>query len=169
MSELNRHRAKFAKLGLQVFADDLNQAIDDIRTKIGTGKPTFVDSVKPLAPSQPTPATFGVTGQAGVGFQVSIVNPQDINPASPALARAKITKGSNAPLTPLLHNVQSATDTNFTSASGLADHGITNQTTISIPASGATRYWRIRSSFDGQNWNAWQLLSGPSGPIAITV
>lgn len=169
MSELNRHRTKLAKLGLQVFADELNTAIDDLRAKIGTGKTTFVDSVKPLAPSQPSPATFGVTGLPGVGFQVTIVNPQDINPQSPALARAKITKGANAPLATLFHNVVSATDTNFNSSSSLIDHGISNQTTWTIPASGVTRYWRFRSSLDGQNWNTWQLFSGPRGPIGVPV
>lgn len=169
MSELNRHRTKLTKLGLQVFADELNSAIDDLRTKVGTGKPTFVDSVKPLAPTQPSPATFGVTGLSNVGFKIQIVNPQDINPQSPALARAKITKGPNAPLTPLFHNLQSAMDTSFSSSSGVVDYGISNQTAVSIPATGKTLYWRMRSSFDGQNWNAWQLLSGARGPIAVSV
>ena len=145
------------------------KAIDDLRAKIGTSAPQFVDSVKPLAPSKPSPVAFNVSGQAGVGFTVNVVTPQNIQPASSALARAKVTKGPNAPLTPLLHNIQSATDTNFNSASNLIDYGTSSQSAFSINASGQTRYWRIRSSFDGQNWNNWQLLTGATGPIAVSV
>jgi hypothetical protein len=169
LSELNRYRHGFKKLGLQEWHDTLDRAIDDLRTKIGTQAPTFVDSVQPQAPVQPSPARFNVSGLAGVGFTVTIVNPQDIQPASTSLARAKITKGANASLTPIRHNVQSGTDTNFNSSSNLQDYKLSNQTSLSVPGSGVTLYWRLRSSFDGQNWNSWQLFSGPTGPVGVAV
>lgn len=169
MSELKRYQGSFRKLGLQEWHNQLDAAIDDLRNKVGTQKPTFIASVQPQSPAQPSAAIFNVSGQTGVGFTVQITNPQDIQPASTALARAKITKGTNVALTPILHNVQSALNTNFNSAADLTDYGKSSQTTLTIPNSGVTLFWRIRSSFDGQNWNAWQLFSGPTGPIGVSV
>lgn len=168
-TELTRYRKQFAPLGLQAWHDALDAAIEDLRTKIGTQKPTLIDAIQPLAPTQPTAVQFNVAGTTGVGFAIQILNPENIQPASAALARAKITKGPNVPLTPLFHNLQSAADTNFNSSSMVTDYGSTSQNQISIPGAGLIRYWRIRSSFDGQNWNAWQIFAGPTGPVAVTV
>jgi hypothetical protein len=169
LSELNRYRKQFAQMGLQAWHDTLNAAIDDLRAKIGTSAPTFVDSIVPLSPSQPPPATINVTGQTGVGFQITIVNPQNAKPLSVGVARARITKAPNAPLTPLFHNLNSAIDTNFNSQSSVTDYGVTSQTSVNIAGSGLTLFWRIRSSFDGKNWNSWKIFAGPTGPIAVSV
>ena len=170
MSKLARYGPILRKVSPQLatFHSDLDSIVDDLYSKIGSSEPKFVDSVQPLAQITPSPATFNVSAVGGV-FAVQIVNPQNIQPASAALASAKVTKGSNASLTPVLHNLQSAKSTNFDSASGLTDYGVSTQTYWALPlGSGLALYFRIRSSLDGQNWNPWQLLSGPSGPIAVT-
>jgi len=115
----------------------------------------------------PTPSTFNVLANNG-SFVIQIVNPQDIQPSSMKLRRAQILRGPNAALAKIFHNLQSATDTNFNSASHLTDYGISEQRQWSIPNPGQTFYWRLRNSFDGKNWNAWQLFSGPSGPVAVS-
>lgn len=170
MSSLNRYRPIFRKVDPQLDAwhKQLEDTLDDLYTKVGSKEPVKIDSVEPLAPSQPSPASLAVIATTGVGFKVQITNPQQVQPASMQLARAKILSGANAPLTPILHNLQSASDTNFDSASGLIDHGISNQTVWTIPMAGVTLYWRWRSSYDGQNWNPWQVYAGPAGPIGVS-
>lgn len=169
MSTLDRYESTFRKMDPELAAwhRELSGILDSINTRLGSQPPKFVDSIRRIAPSQPSPVRFSVTAANGV-FTVLVVNPQDIQPASMALARAKITKGSNPSLSPVMHNLQSGTDTNFNSSSNLTDYGISSQTSWNISSPGASFYWRIRSSFDGQNWNAWQLYAGPSGPIAVT-
>lgn len=168
-NSLDRYAPIFRQLDprLQPWHEELTRQISDLQKKVGTQGPKFIDSGQPLATTQPTPVAINVTATGGT-YQVSVVTPQDIQPASPTLARAKILKGGNAILTPLYHNIQSAEDTNFNSASNVVDYGSTPQTKVAIPAPGQTLYWRIRSSFDGKNWNAWQIFSGPAGPVAVS-
>lgn len=170
MSVLNRYRTLFKKVdpNLMQWHDQLDSVIDDIYTKIGSNAPAKVDSVSPLAPSQPPLAILNVLATPGTGYKVQIVNPQNVQSASMSLARARITKGPNAPLATVYHNLQSALDTNFNSGSNVTDHGVSTQTIWAIPTTGLSLYWRFRSSFDGQNWNPWQIFSGPNGPIAVS-
>jgi hypothetical protein len=171
MSIIQRYVHLFRKVdpALQDFHRDLDAVIDDIYTKLGSRAPVKIDSVAQLAPAQPSFAVINVIPMTGIGFKIQLINPQDVQPASMALARAKALNGQNPSLSRVTHNVQSAIDTNFNSTSNVTDHGNSEQTVWTIPASGVTLYWRFRSSFDGQNWNPWQLYSGPSGPIAVTV
>lgn len=166
---LDRYTAIFRKLHPQLAAwhEEMIAEIRDLQAKVGTEDPHFVDSIEQTAHAVPPPATFSVLANSG-SFVIQIVNPQDIQPASMKLRRAQILRGPNATLAKILHNLQSANDTNFNSASGLTDYGISEQRQWSIPNPNQDFYWRLRSSFDGKNWTPWQLLSGPSGPLLVS-
>lgn len=168
---LERYKTNFISLDpkLAQWHDELTGLFDDIYTKIGSQPPKKIDSVTTQSPAVPQQATFSVSGLPGVGFQVTIVNPQNVRPATMTLARAKILNSPNTPLTPVLHEVHSATSLNFDASAGLVEHGVSSQTKWVILASGQTNYWRMRSSFDGQHWNSWRVFAGPAGPISVTV
>lgn len=151
--------------------DELDRLHDTLSARTGGSQPTFVDSptTTPVAPTQPQAARFSVTASGGV-FAVQITNPQHVQPSSVALARAQAIKKPNAPLSAIYHNLQSATDVNFDSASSLTDYGISTQVAWNIPNANATLYWRLRSSFDGKNFNPFQVFvaAGNSGPTAVS-
>lgn len=137
----------------------------------GGGKvPRFVDDPNQQTPqTAPPPAvSLNVRGIDGK-FQWLITNPEDVNPQSVAQMRAQLAQGMNLNGATVLHNVQSATDTNFNNASNLVDYGTTSQVFGQDQRPNETRFFRIRSSFDGLNFNAWQVFSSAQtcGPVAV--
>lgn len=173
MSTLNRYSSVFGKISpthRQAW-DELDRLIDSLNARIAGSPATFVDNPQTdrVSPSQPQAVAFNVSAAGGV-FAVQVTNPQHIQPASMALARAQALHKPNAPQAAIYHNLQSGTDTNFNSASALTDYGISAQTGWNIPLPNSTLYWRIRSSFDGKNFNAFQLFVAPgnSGPTPVS-
>jgi hypothetical protein len=57
----------------------------------------------------------------------------------------------------------------LTTTSSLVDYGISPQLAYEVQDPNVTRFFRLRSSFDGQNWNAWQIYSSPitCGPVGV--
>lgn len=126
-------------------------------------------------PNQQTPqtapppaATLNVLGIDGK-FRWLITNPQDVNPQSVAQMRAQLAQGMNLAGVTILHNVQSAIDSNFNNSSSVLDYGITSDVFGQDQRPNETRFFRIRSSFDGQNWNDWAIFSSAQtcGPVGV--
>ena len=119
-----------------------------------------------LAP--PPPVSFNVVGVDGQ-FQITITLPQDVEPASVTLLQQSILANNNQLGTSMVHQLQSATSELFDEASGVVNYGPFSELTQTFQLPNQTLFWRIRSSFDGSNWNTWQIYSSPTfcGPIGI--
>lgn len=168
MSELNKFVSSFKDPAMRAAWSALDKHVDAINARIPPAEK--VDD--PFTPAQnislPPQAQFQVVGIDGK-FKWFIVNPQDRQPQSVALMRAAIANGMNLQAQPIYHNVQSALDTNFNLSSSITDYGITPDLYGESQDPNVTRFFRIRSSFDQQNWNDWQLFQDPAlcGPVGV--
>lgn len=149
---------------------DLNDHLDRMEARIGGVFRFFVDDPAHTgkAPILPPPASFSVTGIDGK-FITFIVNPQNVLPQSVDVQRNQWLNGVNVSNATILHNLQSATDLNFTLASNLKDYGTSPQLMWTDQDPNVTRLFRLRSSYDGKTWNAWQIFSSPltCGPVGV--
>jgi hypothetical protein len=120
-----------------------------------------------LAP--PPPIKFSVIGTDGQ-FQVTITLPQDVTPPSVTLLKNKIIAASNQLGVSMVHQLQSAANVNFDAAAGVQTYGPFSELTQTFQLPNQTLFWRIRSSFDGSNWNSWQIYSSATtcGPIGVS-
>lgn len=148
----------------------LTSEIESIQAKIGTSDIKFVDSPvsNPLTVSPPQLAAFSVIGVDGK-FIVFINNPQTIQPLSVALARSIARSGYNAQTSLIQHNLQSATTLNFDQSSNFKDYGTSPQLMWTDQDPNVTRFFRLRSSYDGKTWNERQFFSSAAqcGPIGV--
>jgi hypothetical protein len=119
-----------------------------------------------LAP--PPPVQFTVVGVDGQ-FQISITLPENINPPTVTLFMNKILGNSNQLGTSMVHQLQSATTVNFDAAGSVQTYGPFSELTQTFQLPNQTLFWRIRSSFDGSNWNSWQIFSSAvtCGPVGV--
>jgi len=156
---------------------ELSRHVDVLLARTGGPVPVFNDAPNPSPASglrrisalTPPAALFTVSGFDGK-FVIQILNPQGILPESVALQSAQARGAVNASQAPLLHNLQSASDLNFDNASTeFTDYGISPQLGYMFQNANATLFWRLRSSYDGQNWNAWQIFSSAltCGPVGV--
>lgn len=148
----------------------LTTEIESMQAKLGTSDLQFIDSSasNPLTVPAPVAAAFSVIGVDGK-FIVFVNNPQTIQPASVALARALVRAGYNAHTSLIQHNLQSATTLNFDQSSDLKDYGTSPQLMWTDQDPNVTRFFRLRSSYDGKTWNEWQFFSSAAqcGPIGV--
>jgi len=116
----------------------------------------------------PPPVDFNVIGTDGQ-FQITITLPQDVQPPSVTLFRQSFLEDTNQLGTLMVHQLQSATTVLFDEASGVATYGPFGELTQTFQLPNQTLFWRIRSSFDGSNWNDWQIYSSPvfCGPVGV--
>ena len=119
-----------------------------------------------LAP--PPLVKFSVIGTDGQ-FQVTITLPQDISPSTVSLLQNKVIGDSNQLGISMVHQLQSATNTNFDAAANVQTYGPFSELTQTFQLPNQTLFWRIRSSFDGTNWNEWQIYSSATvcGPVGV--
>lgn len=155
--------------------DDAQQAVafgalcsvlEGLQVAAGIGDPAPATNPSTVAP--PQAAQFNVVGIDGK-FVVFVTNPQSIVPLSVAILQAQISAGSNSANSPILHHLQSATTLNFDQSSNLKDYGISSQLVWTDQDPNITRFFRLQSSYDGKNWNAWQFFSsaGQCGPVGV--
>jgi hypothetical protein len=148
----------------------LDEHLDRLNNRIGGLGNSMADN--PTRAPQPVPpppaAAFNVTGIDGK-FLIAVANPQDVNPLTPTIAQIRARSGVNTAGTAILHNLQSGTDINFDNNSGVTDYGTSSQLAYEIQDPNQTKFFRMRSSFDGQNWNDWQLFSSVEtcGPVGV--
>lgn len=115
----------------------------------------------------PAPAGFDVQGSSGK-FTIQITNPQ--LRSLPSAQLLKNQKGTNPANAPIYHQVQCGGNMGFTQSDpDFKDYGVTPQTSFEFQNQNKSLYWRVRSSFDGKQWNNWQVFSpsGGSGPAAV--
>jgi hypothetical protein len=113
----------------------------------------FVDSPISGAPTQapvPQSCTFSVRVINGLA-DIEIVLPQFAKAPTPQAQALMVVSNPNALLAGIVHNIQSCGDNTFTLAGGVKDYQPTAQTHI-LKIDG-NLFWRIRSSFDGKNFN----------------
>ena len=116
-----------------------------------------VDS--PLTPGTGAPVpqqcSFTVKIVAGLA-DIEITLPQFAQAATPALQKQQIVSNPNALLGTILHKLQSCSDASFTVAAGLRDYQPTSQTQIF--KNDANTFWRMKSSYDGKNYNRYSAI-----------
>jgi|SRR5579859_5458946 len=122
----------------------------------------------PPAKTAPPPASFTVTGVDGK-FEIQITLPQDVQPQTVTLYQASFGADMNRVRAPILHQIQSATGVLFDAASKVTTYGPTPETSLSITNPNVTLFWRLRSSYDGANWNDWQIFISAAvcGPVGV--
>ncbi|HEY6253221.1 MAG TPA: hypothetical protein VI685_24970 [Candidatus Angelobacter sp.] len=116
----------------------------------------------------PPPVEFNVIGTDGQ-FQITITLPQDVQPPSVTLFQQSFLENNNQLGTLMVHQLQSATTVLFDEAGGVVTYGPFSELTQTFQLPNQTLFWRIRSSFDGNDWNEWQIYSSPAfcGPIGV--
>ena len=93
------------------------------------------------ASAPPPPATFSVVGENGA-FNIEITNPaQSINKT-------------------IYHELSYSSQVSFVGGSGVTTLPVSTATKLSIPAPGVTAFWRLRSSYNQNNWNSYRVLPG---------
>ena len=156
---------------------ELARHMDILLARTGGPVPGFTDAANPNPASglrrvpalAPPAALLNVSGFDGK-FVIQIANPQSILPESVAIQSAQARGAVNANQAPLLHNLQSASDINFDNSSAqFTDYGSSSQLGYMFQNANQTLFWRLRSSYDGQNWNAWQIFSSAltCGPVGV--
>lgn len=178
MSTIDRHLDEFKKLspGAYQAMKEVSRILDHHYALHGRSGLFFEDDVNPdrssnfhrISTQVPPPANFTVTPLDGK-YMIAIANPENIQPVSVQIAQARAVGSVNALSRPIVHNLQSALDINFNAASGITDYGISPVTAYTIQDPNVTKFWRLRSSYDGKNWNQWQIFSDPTvcGPEAV--
>jgi hypothetical protein len=158
MSKLARYRSSLGRLH-----PDMAQFVSDVDTSLAQLQASSGQSLDP-----PTQALFTVTGVDGK-FVIAITAPENILPYTANQALIQSQMGTNQQGIALLHQVQSATDINFNNASSIADYGVSSQLSYTFQLPNQTLFWRLRSSYDGVNWNDWQIYSTAAqcGPVSV--
>ena len=176
-NSLERHLGAFPNPAQNQAWRGLMRVIDVIRVKTGIGviddlvdpsAKTPSSSLRVSTPVVPPAAFFTVTGIDGK-FIVTIENPENILALSPAILLAQARVNINAQARGIWHNLQSATDINFSNASNLKDYGVSPQLMWTDQDPNVTRFFRLRSSYDRKNWNQWQIFLSTlqCGPVGV--
>lgn len=174
MSTLKQYATDFKKLGTRPYQAILaiDTQLDFLLSQVGNKSLAFIDTPStPSAttkPAVPGPCVFSVIGTNG-SFIISITNPQNVLPQSTGIASAQVNLGTNAGQVTILHELQSCSTLNFDHAGGVQDYGVGAQLGYEFQNANVTLFWRIRDSYDGVNWNSWQVYSSPvtCGPVGV--
>src|SRR3984957_17194795 len=117
----------------------IHLALQSLYAQTGTTPLTKVDTTAAAFTPPPAPSRLTVKGANG-NFSVSITTPQ------------------NATNAPIYQEISSSPVANF--VSGVATYPVSTNTSYVLPNPGATLYWRLRSSFDQQNWSSYLVQPG---------
>lgn len=156
------HETRKALLGL-----DDNMQLILAHLGLNTGLQDTPGAQAPNVPI-PSPAQFTVTGVDG-HYVIAITNPQNIQPLTAAVLQQNAQANLNAIGGAIYHQLQSATSVNFDANSSVSAYGPSTATSLDITDANQQKFWRLRSSYDQSNWNAWQIFSSAAvcGPIAV--
>jgi hypothetical protein len=117
----------------------IHLALQSLYAQTGTTPLTKVDAAAPAFTAPPAVSKLSVSGANG-SFAVSITAVQSSNNA------------------PVYQELSSSTVANF--ATGVTVYPISTNTSYVFPNPGATLYWRLRSSYNQQNWSSYTVQPG---------
>jgi hypothetical protein len=131
--------------------------IDALKKHVGIDGGQSVDTGATTANLIPPFATFNVQGVDG-HWIFTLTNPEDQTAPSPSVRRRWLSENRNQIGRTILHQIQSATDTNFDANSNVTTYGPSDKTSYDETDPNQTKFWRWRSSYDGENWNDWKYF-----------
>jgi hypothetical protein len=114
----------------------IHLALQGIYASTGTAPLAKVDSTAANFTAPPAASQLAVSGANG-SFSVAI---------------------TNATKTPVYQELSSSPAANF--ASGVTVYPVSTNTSYVFPNPGATLYWRLRSSYNQQNWSSYTVQPG---------
>jgi hypothetical protein len=126
----------------------IHLALQSLYAQTGTTPLTKIDSSATAFTSPPAPSQLAVTGANG-SFTVSITTPQNASGA---------TAPRNATNAPIYQELSSSPAANF--AFGVTTYPVSTNTSYVFPNPGVTLYWRLRSSYNQQNWSSYIAQPG---------
>jgi hypothetical protein len=117
----------------------IHLALQSLYAQTGTTPLSKVDATANAFTAPPAPSQLAVTGANG-SFSVSI------------------TPTRSATNTPIYQEISSSPSANF--GSGVTVYPISTNTSYVFPSPGVTLYWRLRSSYNQQNWSSYLVQPG---------
>ncbi len=117
----------------------IHLALQSLYAQTGTTPLTKVDAAAAAFTSPPTASRLVVTGANGS-------------------YTATITVTGTVTNVPVYQEVSSSPVANF--ASGITTYPVSSNTSYVLPNPGATLYWRLRSSYNQQNWSSYFTQAG---------
>src|SRR5271156_7166698 len=117
----------------------IHLALQSLYAQTGTTPLSKVDATTAAFTSPPAASRLSVSGANG-GFTVSITAAQSSNNA------------------PIYQEISSSTIANF--VSGVTTYPVSTNTSYVFPNPGVTLYWRLRSSYNQQNWSSYIAQPG---------
>lgn len=134
------------------------------------GLDQFVDdaTAQPSSTSVPPPVSWTVNGIDGQ-LEIAITLPQNIVPVTLTILQQRVLQNVNTLGAAMVHQIEYATTINFDAAGGVIRIGPFTELTQTIQAPQQTLFLRIRSSFDGSNWNDWIVYSSAQTCGAVGV
>jgi hypothetical protein len=156
-----------------------NQALQDILNKLTNAANAQATQTNTSSKNPPNPSTATIVFQNPL-YILTFVDPGGASAASLAQAAQQAASsplGSNATNSVIYHQVQAATSPLFDNPSNLVSFGgdsgsLNTQFVMSGLSTAKSWYFRFRTSFDGNAWNTWTLVSKTAtavNPNAVTL
>ena len=117
----------------------IHLALQSLYAQTGSSPLSKVDTTAVAFTAPPAPSAMVVTGANG-SFTVALTTPRSAGNAA------------------IYQEISSAPVANF--ASGVVTYPVSSNTSFVFPNPGATLYWRLRSSYNQQNWSSYLTLPG---------
>jgi hypothetical protein len=117
----------------------IHLALQSLYAQTGSAPLSKVDATATPFTAPPAPSQLAVTGANG-SFTVSLTPPRT---------------ATNAPI---YQELSSSPTANFTT--GITTYPVSTNTSYVLPNPGVTLYWRLRSSYNQQNWSSYLALPG---------
>ena len=117
----------------------IHLSLQSLYAQTGTAPLSKIDTSAAVFTAPPAPSQLAVSGANG-SFSVSITTPRS---------------ASNAPV---YQELSSSPTANF--VSGVTVYPVSTNTSYVMPNPGATLYWRLRSSYNQQNWSSYFVQPG---------
>jgi hypothetical protein len=126
----------------------IHLALQSLYAQTGTAPLQKIDATPGAFTSPPAPSQLAVSGANG-SFTISITTPQN---ASGAAAPRNATNA------PIYQEISSSPTANF--VSGVTTYPVSTNTSYVFPNPGVILYWRLRSSYNQQNWTSYIAQAG---------
>lgn len=126
----------------------IHLSLQSLYAQTGSAPIKKIDTTAAVFTSPPPQCSLSVTGANGQ-FSVSITLPQQASGSSAP---------KNSTSSPIYQEISSSTIANF--SSGVVTYPVSPNTSYTFPNPGANLFWRLRSSYNQQNWNNYSVQPG---------